>query len=296
MHARCLKDNAVRLAVVMFCFTGIAVYSALGQSGVPAAEDSPVYKAFSQLKSQSAYRVSINMQSSDPRMAQMLASGMGMGPMEKTVQGNTTQVVTHMKMPAMDVKGVIDDWEIRAVVKDGRGARLITSAAVPRLLKASDQMLDMQMAMLEKQASTTLAQALAEGPAGLVQAAMSGADMAMGAMEMTALRKKSHDMFSWQCMSQVGQSGSKLGPAQLTDLRAVGDQSVEGTAATAYEFYVKDKGRSQGPVRFLVGKDSGLPLRIEMNDPGGRGSMQMNYTDFNKPVQIEIPACLANGA
>jgi hypothetical protein len=244
MQARSPKNSVVRFAEMMFCLTSmVAVHSAQAQSGVPVAEDSPLYKAFSQVKTQSAYRVTINMQTNDPRMAQMLASGMGMSPIEKIVQGNTTQVVMHMKMPAMDVKGVIDDWEIRAVVKDGRGARLITSAAVPRLLKASDQMLDMQMAMLEKQASTAMAHALAEGPAGLVQAAMSGADMAMGAMEITALRKKSHDMFSWQCMSPAGQSGSKQGPAQLTDLRAVGDQSVDGTAATAYEFYVKDKGR-----------------------------------------------------
>jgi hypothetical protein len=35
-----------------------------------------------------------------------------------------------------------------------------------------------------------------------------------------------------------------------------------------------------------------LPLRIEMTDPGGRGSVQMNYTDFGSPVQIEVPACL----
>lgn len=104
---------------------------AFSQSGAPAAEDSPVYKAFGQLKGQTSYRMSINIESKDPRMAQLAAMGMGMGVIEKVVQGNTTQVITHMKMPAMDQRGAIDDWEIRAVVKDGHAARLITSPAVP---------------------------------------------------------------------------------------------------------------------------------------------------------------------
>ncbi len=261
------------------------------QAGVPVPPDSALYKAFNQLQTQSSYRVTINLQSNDPRMAQMAAQGMGMGAMEKLVQGNTTQVVTHMKIPSFDSRGAIEDWEIRAVVKDGHAARLITSAAVPRLLKRTDQMLDMQMAMLEKQASSTVMQALAQGPAGILSAAVQGAAMAKNMTAIAAARKTSKDMFSWQCVDQVGQSGSKSTP-ELTDLRPVGDQSIEGVSAAVYEFYVKENGRSQGPIRLLVAKDTSLPLRLEMTDPGGRGSMHMDYSDFNKPAQIEIPDCL----
>jgi hypothetical protein len=281
--------------VVMVFVSGFVISAgalpALSQAGVPVPEDSALYKAFNQLKTQSSYRVIMNMQSNDPRMAQMAASGMGFGTTEKLVQGNTTQVIMHVKMPATDVRGEIDDWEFRAVVKDGRGARLISSAAVPRLLKRTDQMVDMQLAMLEKQSSVAMLHALAEGPLGMVSAAVNGAQMAQGLGALMALKKQAHDMFSWKCEGNVGQSGSKTA-AQLTDLRATGDQAIEGTAATAYEFYVKDNGRSQGPIRLLVGKDSGLPLRLEMNDPGGHGSMRMDYTDFNKPAQIEVPDCL----
>jgi hypothetical protein len=287
------KARRIGPALLAGCFAIAVNALASAQTGIPVADDSPLYKAFNQLKSVSGYRVTINMQTNDPRMAQMAASGMGMGNIEKVVQGNTTQAVTHMKVPSTDARGALDDWEIRAVVKDGKGARLITSAAVPRLLKQSDQMIAMQMAMLEKQASTAMAQALAQGPLGMVSAAMAGAQMAQGLAAAMTVRKVERDLFSWKCMPQMGQTGSKQSPAQLTDLRPVGDQTVDGTVASAYEFYVKDNGRSQGPIRLLVAKDSGLPLRIEMTDPGGHGSMQMNYTDFNKTSPIEIPDCLA---
>jgi hypothetical protein len=295
MNPACRAVQSI-VTVLVVLLVGGSAPSAYSQAGVPVPQDSALYKAFSQLKSQSSYRVTMNMQVNDPRMAQIAAMGMGISPTEKTVQGNTTQVVMHMKLPAFDMRGMdkggaTEDWEIRAVVKDGRGARLITSAAAPRLLKMSDQMIAMQLAMLEKQAGTALAHAFAEGPIGMVSAAFSGLNMARGLASAANVAKTSRDLLTWQCVEGAGQTGSKT-TSGLTDLRAVGDQSVNGTAATAYEFYVQQNGTSQGPVRLLVAKDTSLPLRIEMNDPGGRGSVQMNYTDFGSPVQIEIPACL----
>jgi len=225
-------------------------------------------------------------------MAQMAAMGMGMSTIEKLVQGNTTQVVMHMKMPAMDQGGAMDDWEFRAVAKDGRAARLITSPAVPRLLKRSDQMLDMQMAMMEKQAATSVAQALAQGPLGAISAAVQGASAAASMAGAVALKRKAHEFFSWQCVAGAAQPAEKTAP-QLTGLLAVADQRVGETNAAAYEFFVNENGKSQGPVRLLVAKDSGLPVRIEMTDPQGHGSVHMDYTDFSKTAEIEVPDCLS---
>jgi hypothetical protein len=277
--------------VVIFVVLGVSPF-AFSQSAAPVAEDSPVYKAFNQLKGQSSYRMTINIESKDPRMAQMAAMGMGMGVIEKVVQGNTTQVVTHMKMPAMDQRGAIDDWEIRAVVKDGHAARLITSPAVPRLLKLGDQMVDMQMAMMEKQAATSIAQALAQGPMGAISAAVQGASTAANMAQAVALKKKARDFYSWQCVPSAGQPAEKTTP-QLTDLRPVADQKVGETNTAAYEFFVNENGKSQGPVRLLVAKDTGLPVRLEMSDPQGHGSVHMDYADFNKTTQIEVPDCLS---
>ncbi len=291
MNPLCRAVRGMFVRVVAVTFLAVSPL-ALSQSGTPAAEDSPVFKAFNQLKGQSSYRMTINIESKDPRMAQMAASGMGMGAIEKLVQGNTTQVVMHMKIPAMDQRGAIDDWEIRAVAKDGRAARLITSPAAPRLLKRSDQMLDMLMGMMEKQAATSVAQALAQGPLGAISTAMQGAAAAASMAQAVALNRKAHEFFSWQCVPGAGQSAEKTAP-QLTDLRAIADQKVGETSAAAYEFFVNEDGKSQGPVRLLVAKDSGLPVRIEMNDPQGHGSVHMDYTDFNKNASIEIPDCLS---
>ena len=80
----------------------------------------------------------MNMQTNDARFAEMLAQGM-FSRSELIVQGDTRQYVMHYKMPATDVPGTVDDWEIRAIVQNGRAASLFTSPAVPRLLKLSEE-------------------------------------------------------------------------------------------------------------------------------------------------------------
>ncbi len=231
------------------------------------------------------------MESADPRMAQMTAKGMGLTPAETISKGGARQVTMHIKLPAMDQPGTIDDWEIRAVVQNGHGARLITSPSLPRILRYSEQMLSMQMAMLNAQAAMAIAQAAAEGPVGAIGAATTAAQMAIGNVMAANALKKEKEFFSWQCMSQLGrgQHADKK-TNQLTDMRLLGDQDAAGASATAYEFYVRDGDKFQGPVRLLVAKDTGLPLRIEMTDPQGRGSIRMDYS-FEKIADIEI-SCL----
>jgi outer membrane lipoprotein-sorting protein len=110
--------------------------------------------------------------------------------------------------------------------------------------------------------------------------------------QAVSLKRKAHEFFSWQCVPGAGQTAEKTAP-QLTGLRPVTDQKVGETSALAYEFFVNENGKSQGPVRLLVAKDSGLPVRMEMTDPQGHGSVHMDYTDFNKTTQIEVPDCLS---
>jgi hypothetical protein len=265
--------------------------------GVPVPLDSPLYAAYRALEQQAGYRVHMNLISNDPRVAQMAAAGVGMkGAPEMAVRGNTREVIMHMSIPATDVPNTIDDWEIHGLVQNGRAARLITSPAVPRLMKLADEKLAMQMAMLNAQASSAVARAAAQGPLGMISAAMTAAQTALADVEAPRLLQKAKDMFTWQCMpSPAGQQdGGEKTAAPLTDLKAIGDQAVDGTAATAYEFYVRNGDNFQGPVHLLVAKDSGLPLRLEMIDPQGRGGVQMNY-DVTKAPDIEIPPCLAGG-
>jgi hypothetical protein len=289
----------VRPALLTACVAaGMGALPALAQTapaGIPVPEDSAIFTAFKQLEQQPAYRMTMVAEPSDPRIAQMAAAGMGFSPAESIVKGGVHQVTMHMKMPAMDKPGVIDDWEIRAVVQNGRGARLITSPSLPRILKYSEQVLQMEMAMLDRQAATAMVQAAAQGPFGAIAAANIAAQTAIGNIMAARTMKKEKEFFSWQCMPQMG-GGQKAESKtnQMTDMRLIGDESVGGASATAYEFYVRDGDRFQGPMRLLVAKDTGLPLRIEMTDPQGRGSMHMDYS-FDKITDIEIPPCMSGG-
>jgi len=83
-------------------------------AGVPVPLDSPLYASFTRLKTQPGYRMVMTMQTSDPQMAAMAQSIFS--PQEMLVVGNTRQYTMHYKMPATDVPGTVDDWEIRAVV------------------------------------------------------------------------------------------------------------------------------------------------------------------------------------
>jgi hypothetical protein len=266
--------------------------SIAAHSGAPVPGESPLYTSFTRLETRPGYRMVMAIESSDPRMAQLVQNTFS--PAELTVQGATRQYVMHHKMPATDVPGTVDDWEIRAVVQNGRAARLIASPAVPRLLKLSEERAAQQMAQLDRMAATAIAHAAAEEPLGVIGAGMTAAQLAYMQVEVPRMLKKQREMFTWQCRD-VPQSGGPDGHSstQLTDLHPIGDQSVNGTMADGYEFYSYDNQKTQGTVHLFVAKDTGLPLRVEMVDVGGGGGIQMNYSELTSPVNIEIPACMA---
>ena len=259
-------------------------------AGVPVPLDSPLYTSFTRLKTQPGYHMVMIMQTSDPKMAAMAQSIFS--PQEMLVVGDTRQYTMHYKMPATDVPGTVDDWEIRAVVQNGRAARLITSAAVPRLLKESEERAAHDLAELDRMAATTIARAAAEGPMGAIGAGMTAAGVAMAHVEVPKMLKKERDMFSWQCRNVPPGGPAAQSTTQLTDLHPIGDQSVNGTMADGYEFYSYDNQKTQGTVHLFVAKDTGLPLRIELVDPNGAGGIQMNYGPLTGPANIEVPACM----
>jgi hypothetical protein len=262
--------------------------------GIPVPLDSPLYTSFMRLQAQSGYRMIMNMQTNDPRLQQAMAQA-AFKPAELIVQGDTRQYTMHYQMPAMDRPGTVDDWEIRAVVRNGRAARLFTSPAVPRLLKLNEEKAAQQLAMLDMQAASAIAHAAAEGPMGAIGAGMTAASTAIMHVEVPKMLKRERDMFSWKC-GPAPQSGGPGGRSatQLTDFHPIDDQIVDGRAAAAYEFYAYDNAKTQGTVRLLVAKDTGLPMRIEMGDPNTTGAMQMVYSELSSPVQIEVPSCMAN--
>jgi hypothetical protein len=259
-------------------------------AGVPVPMDSVLYTSFARLKTQSGYHMVMTMQTNDPKMAAMAQSIFS--PQEMLVVGNTRQYTMHYKMPATDVPGTVDDWEIRAVVQNGRAARLITSAAVPRLLKESEEKAAHDLAELDRMAATTVARAAAEGPMGAIGAGMTAAGVAMAHAEVPKMLKKERDMFSWQCRDVPQGGPGAESTTQLTDFHPIGDQNLNGAIADGYEFYSYDNQKTQGTLHLFVARDTGLPLRLELADPGGAGGIQMNYGPLTGSVNIEVPACM----
>lgn len=265
------------------------------QSAAPAA-DNALFTAYKQLEKQPAYKMHMDITSSDPRMAQMAASGMGMGKMETLVKGDTRQTTLKMRMPASDAPGQIDDWTIRAVVRNGKGARIIESPAVPRILAAQEQKAAMELAMLDMQAGRAMASAAFAGPMGAMNAAMTAGDVAMAHLQVAQTLKKGREFFEWKCLDAPQQQAhdEQKSAANILDLRAAGEENINGVTATKYEFYVDEKGKRQGPVNFYVGKDSGVPMRMEMSSAEMRGSLRIDY-EVLPEAAIEIPPCMASG-
>ena len=285
------RTFSMYLTLVFVSLFGVTAQAQTKPTGTPVPEDSVVFTSFKALEQQPAYRMRLDMQTNDPRMAQAAAHGFAMGTMETIVKGGVHQSSMHMKMPAFDKPGAVDDWEIVGVVKDGRGARIFKSDAIPRLQKQNDEMLAMQLAMMEKQAAMTMAQAAAQGPYGAVQAAMTAAETAAFAAMAVREEKKAKEFWGWKCMD-VNSEKADHSKNPLSDLTVIGDDTVNGTPVTAYEFFVKEKDQIRGPMRLSINKSTGLPLRIDMKDPSMPGTMRMDYS-YDNIGDIEMPACMA---
>ncbi|HLJ47376.1 MAG TPA: hypothetical protein VKU01_15270 [Bryobacteraceae bacterium] len=260
-------------------------------AGVPVPADSPLFDAFRKLQQQTVFHQRFTVTTNDPQMAEIMTK-MGFGPAETITAGDTKQVSMHFKMPVL---GQVEDFELRTVSRGNRRAKRWISPASARILKEQDASITKQLIQAEEQAAKSIARNVAAGPLGWVSAGMSAAGAAASAVEAGRIRKQAHDFFEWSCMDapDQGASQARQEPPPLTDLRVVGDQNVDGVAATSYEFFVRQNGKFHGPVQLWVAKDTGLPLRIGMKDTRSGGAMEMDYFGFNEGADFEIPPCLA---
>jgi hypothetical protein len=262
-------------------------------AGVPVPLDSPILQAFQKLEQQKVYHQRMTLTASDPRMQQMMEQ-MGFKPAETITAGDMKQVSMHFMMP---FDGKTEDFELRSVSRDGRIASKWVSPAKDRILAKQDSQIAKQLADSEAQAASSVARNLAMGPMGIASAAVQAGAAAANAAEAASAKKQAHDFWEWQCrdggQNSKSDSAATRQPPPLTDLRVVGDDTVSGVAVTSYEFYVQQGGQFHGPMQMYVAKDSGLPMRMGMNDPRMQGSMQMDYFGFNDGGDFEVPACLA---
>jgi hypothetical protein len=129
---------------------------------------------------------------------------------------------------------------------------------------------------------------------GPISWAVSGMDAGLDAMQhvmVAKMLKKSKELMSWQCqaLDPAVVPNARATP-DLTDLKPLGDDTINGVAVTKYEFYARTNGKTNGPIRLSVAKGTGLPARLEMSD-GAQNSMTMDY-DTTTAVNIEVPDCM----
>jgi hypothetical protein len=262
--------------------------------GVPVPADSPLMTAFQRLESAKAYRVRMEMSTTDERARQSMQQ-MGMDHFDKAVVKPDTESVTfHMSIPAIDQGGKPDDWEVRSVIKGKRMARKFDTPAKARLLALQEASLAKQMAQADMYASMSIAQAAAGGPMGWVSGAVQLAAMAASHAQAANALKKGREFFEWTCSDTPAGASASHSPegTTFTDLVDLGERSDGGVSVHGYRFFVRQQGQYHGPVEVDIASSTGLPTRFAMSEPSMGASMVMRYSDYDRPAEIEIPPCL----
>jgi len=263
--------------------------------GVPVPADSPILAAFQRLESAKAYRVRMEMSTTDSRARQAMQQ-MGMDHFDKAVVSPDTQSISfHMTIPAVDLPGKSDDWEVRSVVKGKRMARKFDTPSKARILAMQEASMAKQMAQADMYATMSLAQAALGGPLGAISGAVQLASLAASHAAAAATLKKAHDFFEWTCADApagASLSGSKDN-VTFTDLVDLGERTDGGTAVHGYRFFVREQGQYHGPVEVDIAHATGLPARFTISEPSMGATMTMRYSDYDRPAEIDLPPCLA---
>jgi hypothetical protein len=256
--------------------------------------DSPLIAAFQRLDSATAYRVRMEMSTTDARARQTMQQ-MGMDHIDKAVVKPDTQYVSfHMSIPAIDLPGKSDDWEVRSVVKGKRMARKFDTPAEPRLLALQEKSLAQQMAQADLYATVSLGQAALGGPIGWISGGVMMASLVASHVMAAETAKKGREFFQWTCSDAPAGASASHPPDSVTftDLVDLGERSDGNVPVHGYQFFVSQQGQYYGPVEVDIARATGLPARFTMSEPSMGATMVMRYSDYDRPATIEVPPCL----
>jgi hypothetical protein len=129
---------------------------------------------------------------------------------------------------------------------------------------------------------------------GWVSGAMQLAAMAASHAQAAAALKKGREFFEWTCMDAPAGASASRSPDSVTftDVVDVGERTDGDVPVHGYRFFVREQGQYHGPVEVDIARSTGLPTRFAMSEPSMGASMVMHYSDYDKPAEIEMPACL----
>jgi hypothetical protein len=220
----------------------------------------------------------------------------GMDHFDKaTVKPDTQYITFHMSIPAIDLPGKSDDWEVRSVIKGKRMARKLDTPAEPRILALQEAAAAQQMAKVDMYAAMSLGEAALGGPLGGISGAVQLASMAFSHAEAAAALKKGRQFFQWTCADAPAGASARHSPDSVTftDLVDLGERTDGDVPVHGYQFFVREQGQYHGPVEVDIARATGLPTRFVMSEPSMGATMVMRYSDYDRPATIELPPCLA---
>jgi hypothetical protein len=176
-----------------------------------------------------------------------------------------------------------------------KGSKMATYLDCPECEKAIDESMRQQMRQFLKDLTMNLLRSIAGGPQAVIAPAVTSA-MAFAAQEtvgraMIAAEKKGASLNQWTCRSAKVEKSVKAAAESLLHPKATGSARVGTERAHTYEFSVMDQeSEREVPMTLYVSASSGLPLKIEMNQP--EGSIRVEYYDINAPIAIDVPDCM----
>ena len=140
-----------------------------------------------------------------------------------------------------------------------------------------------------------LLHSLLQGPQAFVMAA---ADTVLSQTLLSTLMQKQiqkeeqlMSLNQWTCRDVKIEKPDKTTPPNFLNVKAGDKATVGSEEAKTYTFSVQDEqSQKEMPVTLYVSAASGLPLKIEMNQP--EGSVTLEYYDVDAPMNIEIPDCM----
>ena len=122
--------------------------------------DSPLIAAFQRLDAATAYRVRMEMSTTDPRAQQAMQQMGGMDHFDKAMVRPDTQYISfHMSIPAIDAPRQVRRLGGARVVKGKRMARKFDTPAEPRILAHPGGAIAKQLAQTDMTAAMSLGQA-----------------------------------------------------------------------------------------------------------------------------------------
>ena len=305
----------MRRSTLFFVVTLLFFFEAFPAFGQNAGDE--IMASFSKLDRVKSYRIRMSFTTGSQFAQQMeMAKQMGMDmatrPVVQEVVNPNLRKIT-MDVPLMSLSGMpsMEDMQesnkmpaMGAIpIKIFRlkmygisdGSHLATYLDCPECEKAIDEAMRQQMRQFLKDLTMSLLRSIAGGPQAVIAPAVTSA-MAFAAQEtvgraMIAAEKKGASLNQWTCRDGKQEKSAKASAGSLLHAEDAGTARVGGGEAHIYHFSVMDEeSQKEVPMTLYVSASSGLPLKIEMNQP--EGDVRVEYYDVDAPITIDVPQCM----